>query len=254
MNIILLEPQELGKPLARRDARTIHLLKTLHKKTGDTFEAGVLGGALGTGRIEGIKLDGSLSISLDLRQDPPPRTAIRMAVGFSRPIQLRRILRDLAVLGLEAVDLVGTDLGEKSYQDTKLLTNGGGRAAMIEGAVQARDTLLPVLSAYPSLDLYLRERPWDRESGPASGRGWGKRPLLIAADTARVEGTFTRLGTRARAMVIAVGSERGWTDRERDLLSAAGFIRLSMGKRAMRTETAALAAAILGMEKIGELG
>ena len=55
-------------------------------------------------------------------------------------------------------------------------------------------------------------------------------------------------------MVIAVGSERGWTDRERDLLSAAGFIRLSMGKRAMRTETAALAAAILGMEKIGELG
>jgi RsmE family RNA methyltransferase len=56
-----------------------------------------------------------------------------------------------------------------------------------------------------------------------------------------------------RPLVLTVGSERGWSDRERDCLEEAGFTRLSMGKRALRTETACTAAAILAMEKIGEL-
>jgi 16S rRNA U1498 N3-methylase RsmE len=37
------------------------------------------------------------------------------------------------------------------------------------------------------------------------------------------------------------------------MLEAAGFNRLSLGQRALRTETACVAAAVLGMEKIGEL-
>jgi RsmE family RNA methyltransferase len=55
-------------------------------------------------------------------------------------------------------------------------------------------------------------------------------------------------------MVLAVGCERGWSDRERDKLEEAGFLRLSMGKRALRTETACVAAAVLALEKIGLLG
>jgi RsmE family RNA methyltransferase len=54
--------------------------------------------------------------------------------------------------------------------------------------------------------------------------------------------------------VLAIGSERGWSERERDLFEAAGFLRLSLGSRALRTETACVAAAILALEKIGELG
>ncbi|MDR0998457.1 MAG: RsmE family RNA methyltransferase [Treponema sp.] len=53
---------------------------------------------------------------------------------------------------------------------------------------------------------------------------------------------------------MAIGPERGWSDRERDLLEKAGFLRLSLGKRAMRTETACVAAAILALEKMGDLG
>ena len=146
MNIILFDPTEIGKPLPRRDERTLHLLKVLHKKAGDTFEAGIVGGNLGIGRIDTVRLDGSVVYSLDLREEPPPRYPVRIAVGFPRPIQIRRLLRDLSNMGLEAVDLIGTELGEKSYRDTKLLTDGGARAALIEGAVQARDTRIPVLS------------------------------------------------------------------------------------------------------------
>ena len=41
--------------------------------------------------------------------------------------------------------------------------------------------------------------------------------------------------------VAAVGPERGWSNRERARLAAAGFRRFSFGRRILRTETAALA-------------
>ncbi|MDR0554376.1 MAG: RNA methyltransferase [Treponema sp.] len=249
VNIVLFEPGELEKPLSRWDERTNHLLKVLHKKAGDTFDAGLLEGGLGRGRIETIRLDGSIIFSLNIHETPPPRIPLRVAVGFPRPIQLKRILRDFSNLGLLAVDLMGTDLGEKSYRDTKLLDNGGARAALIEGAVQARDTGLPVLSRYPSLDAWLHNRAWEKTARP------GALPLLIAADNVRPEGAIAHISpSRRRTAVLAVGSERGWSDRERTLLETEGFLRLSLGKRALRTETACIAAAILIIEKIGELG
>ncbi|MDR3162161.1 MAG: 16S rRNA (uracil(1498)-N(3))-methyltransferase [Spirochaetaceae bacterium] len=245
MNIILFEDHEIGRPLPRRDPRTIHLIKVLHKKAGDTFDAGLLGGSRGQGRIEALRLDGAIFFSLDLWESPPPRLPIRLGVGFPRPIQLRRLLRDLSNLGVAAVDLVGTDLGEKSYRETKLLTDGGARSALIEGAVQARDTALPELSVYPSLEAWFTERPW-----AALRPG----PLLVAADNVRPEGSLARLPSLRRSLVLAIGPERGWSDRERTLLEEEGFSRLSLGSRALRTETACTAAVILAMEKIGELG
>ncbi|MDR2258066.1 MAG: 16S rRNA (uracil(1498)-N(3))-methyltransferase [Treponema sp.] len=249
MNLILFEPRELGKPLSRRDDRTIHLLKVLRKKAGDFFEAGILGGCQGTGRIEKINLDGSVMVSLNAGEEPPPRLPLRVGVGFPRPIQLRRLLRDLSSLGVEAVDLLGTELGEKSYRDTKLLQDGGAKEALVEGAVQARDTTIPELSVFISLEDWLRERPWDKgASGSAR-----PLPILAAADNVRPEGAMARLSPTRGPMVLAVGAERGWSDRERDALEAAGFLRLSLGSRALRTETACVAAAVLALEKIGEL-
>jgi RsmE family RNA methyltransferase len=259
MNIILFETHELERPLPRRDERTVHLLKVLHKKPGDSFEAGLLGGGRGTGRIEAVRLDGSLSFSLDLGEDPPPRFPIRIAVGFPRPIQLRRLLRDLSNLGIGAIDLMGTELGEKSYRDTKLLIDGGVRAALIEGAVQARDTSIPVFAAYPSLEDWIGERPWEKpfpagENSRAAGTFRPRQNLLIAADNVRPEGSLARFPSLGRPMTVAIGPERGWSDRERNCLEAAGFLRLSLGERALRTETACVAAAVLALEKIGELG
>jgi 16S rRNA U1498 N3-methylase RsmE len=263
VNIILFEPEEMGKPLRRRDERAVHLLKVLHKKAGDSFEAGMLGGNRGTGFIDSVKLDGSVVYVLDLKEEPLPRYPVRLALGFPRPIQIRRILRDLSNLGLEAVDLFGTELGEKSYRETKLFTDGGARAALIEGAVQARDTRIPFLSAWQTLEGWLEERPWDKppEGGNLPpdtrlpGSGYPRMsPILVAADNVRPEGTFANLSAFGQPVVVAVGSERGWSDRERDGLEAAGFLRLSMGSRALRTDAACTAAAVLALEKIGVLG
>ena len=245
MNIILFEEHELGHSLPRRDERTIHLLKTLHKKAGDDFEAGILGGMRGTGRIEKINFDGSIFVTVQAFDQPPPRMQLRMAVAFVRPIQIRRIFRALSNMGVLAVDLIGTELGEKSYRDTKLLYDGGARSAFIEGAVQARDTQIPNLEIYESTEDWLEQRPWEKPAG-------SRIPLLLAMDNVRTEGSFFNITPTSRPAVIAVGSERGWSDRERECFEHAGFLRLSMGSRPLRTETACIAAAALAMEKIEE--
>ena len=200
MNIILFEPHELTKPLPRRDERAIHLIKVLRKKAGDSFDAGILGGKRGIGRIEAVKLDGSLTFSLDLKDEAPPRYPLRMAIGFPRPIQIRRILTSLSNLGILAVDLVGTELGEKSYRDTKLLSDGGARASLIEGAVQARDTGIPLLSAYDSLDEWLAERPWDKFKDGEGYTFFRMSPLLIAADNVRPEGALVNLSAMGQSI------------------------------------------------------
>jgi 16S rRNA U1498 N3-methylase RsmE len=263
MNLILFEPGEPEKEregtLSLKDKRAVHLVKVLHKKEGDHFDAGILEGPLGTGTITGIS-SGVMRFVLSLNRAPPPRTPIHLAVGFPRPIQLRRLLRDCASLGLAAVDLAGTELGEKSYRDTKLLyTDGGARASLIEGAVQSRDTRIPALALYPTIAAWLAAKPW--QDGAQEGRppaDAGTAPLLAAADNVEPGGTFSGLGPlkvpgQGPCAVLAVGAERGWSSRERKQLEAAGFLRLSMGSRALRTETACTAAAILLMEKMGLL-
>lgn len=245
MNIILLEEHELGRSLSRRDERTVHLLKVLHKKAGDEFEAGILGEMRGTGRIEKVNIDGSILITITANDPPPPRLKLRMAVAFARPIQLRRIFRDLSSMGVSAIDIFGTDLGEKSYRDTKLLGDGGARAALIEGAVQARDTQIPPITEYDHLEKWLKERPWEKDDN-------SRTPLLIAMDNVRPEGSLFNLSPANRPAIFAIGPERGWSERERDLFEQAGFLRMSMGSRSMRTETACVAAAALAMEKTEE--
>jgi RsmE family RNA methyltransferase len=273
MNLVLFErgelaanfpcgPDRVSVPglLSRRDRRAEHLLKVLRKKQGDGFDAGIVDGKLGTGIITKIDTDG-VHFSLDLDTEPPERIPIRLAVGFSRPIQLRRLFRDCASLGLTAIDLIGTELGEKSYRDTKLLGDGGARRALIEGASQARDTRLPCLAVHSDLAAWLKARPWETSAGTAAGAGaaagtaaavYTAGALLTAADNVQPAGSFSGLGKAGAAgAVLAVGSERGWSGRERELLDRTGFSRLSLGSRALRTETACVAAAVLLMEKIG---
>ncbi|MDR1470405.1 MAG: RNA methyltransferase [Spirochaetaceae bacterium] len=243
MNLILFEPREvearegaLYGELAPHDPRAVHLLKTLHKTKGGSFEAGIIGGNRGRGII--VSVAAPVAVTLALNDPPPPRLPVRLGVGFARPIQLRRILREAANMGLESAAFFGTDLGEKSYRQTTLLEDGGARAAMLEGAIEARDTRFPAVNRFESVDRWLagREKP-------------GRR---IALDNVQPQGSFFKESGRSppeTGYTLAVGSERGWSDRERRLLEASGFTRLSIGERALRTETACIAALVLAMER-----
>jgi 16S rRNA (uracil1498-N3)-methyltransferase len=50
-----------------------------------------------------------------------------------------------------------------------------------------------------------------------------------------------RAGTEPLRIELAIGPEGGWTDREFDAASSAGFLESSLGKSILRTETAVIA-------------
>jgi RsmE family RNA methyltransferase len=243
VNLILFEENELGKPLLKGDPRAAHLTKTLRKAAGDEFDAGVLWGRRGKGRIERIGGGGELFFSLFLTESPPARLPVTVTAGFPRPIQTRRLLRDLSSRGVCEITLAGCDLGDKNYLNTTLLEDGGARAALVDGAVQARDTTLPRLAVFRSLGAWLEQAPWTD----------GARPRLIACDNVDPQGDLSAESRGEGHVALAIGPERGWSDWERLQLEAAGFKRLSLGRRALRVETACVAA-VAAVQIINRLG
>ena len=243
MNICLFSKEEIAQPLPLRDERAQHIIKVLHKKTGDTFTAGIVGGASGTAVIREIN-DQGITFDFTAAGDGKPLSQLEMIIGFPRPIQLKRLLRDIAALGVRRVHLTGTDLGEKSYMQSNLVERGSAYQMLLDGTVQAGSTHVPELCLYKTLDECLDSA--------------GNEGLLLALDnvnpSARLadavkEGLKTGAAASPR-VIAAIGSERGWTDRERRLLEAKGFVRCGMGERIMRTETAATVAGAIILSEL----
>lgn len=243
MNICLFTNDEIKNPLPLRDERAQHIIKVLHKTTGDTFTAGIVGGASGVARIISID-DSGIFFDFTAAGDGKPLSQLEMIIGFPRPIQLKRLLRDIAALGVGRVHLTGTDLGEKSYMQSTLVERGAAYKMLLDGTVQAGSTHVPELCLYKTLDECLDAA--------------GNEGLLLALDninpSARLadavkEGLKTGAAASSR-VIAAIGSERGWTDRERRLLEAKGFVRCGMGERIMRTETAATVAGAIILSEL----
>lgn len=278
MNICLFTNEEINKPLDARDERAIHLNRVLHKKEGDTFSAGIIGGQAGTATITKAvevpnpktgKNDVQYEFSFKGESDGKPLFPLIMIIGFPRPIQLKRLLRDVAALGVCEVHLTGTELGEKSYMQSTLVERGAAYQMLLDGTVQAASTHVPELFLHSTLKECLDSiegRNQNAGDNQAAGsdqqadadKHCGKLTKL-ALDNIRpvkslqacMDGAEKPEGTSK--IVAAIGSERGWTDKERDLLSDSGFTLCSMGKRVMRTETAATVSASIILSNLGFL-
>ena len=243
MNICLFAQDEITKPLPVRDERAQHIIKVLHKKAGEEFTAGIIGGQSGIAKILKIDDEG-ISFEFSASGDGKPLTKLEMIIGFPRPIQLKRLLRDIAALGVNRVHLTGTDLGEKSYMQSNLVERGSAYQMLLDGTVQAGSTHVPELCLYKTLDECLKA-VCDVAAGDS---------LKLALDnvnpTARLADAVHGAASDLRA-IAAIGSERGWTERERKLLESKGFVRCGMGERIMRTETAATVAGAIILSETG---
>ena len=260
MNICLFKPEEINQPLDLRDERGEHIIKILHKKEGETFTAGIIGGQAGTAaitKIEGsFKEGGRLWFEFAPESDGKPLTKLKMIIGFPRPIQLKRLLRDIAGLGVCEVHLTGTELGEKSYMQSTLVEKGNAYKMLLDGTVQAGSTHVPELFLHRTLSECV-------EAVTECGKMEGGRLLpdqssnvLLALDNRKPGCSLTKAleGSKLifeKNIVAAIGSERGWTDKERDFLVQKGFTLCSMGERILRTETAATVAGSIILSQLG---
>lgn len=254
MNICLFLPEEINKPLNLHDERAQHILKILHKKQGDSFTAGVINGASGIATIN--KIEDAIYFDFEEKGSGKLLNPLKMIIGFPRPIQLKRLLRDIAALGVSEVHLTGTDLGEKSYMKSNLVEKGSAYKMLLDGTVQAGSTNVPELFLHQNLTECLetlKKSSLEKQSS-------GCQIIKIALDNVNPACSLnTALEKNENVLkssecVAAIGSERGWTDKERNLLEKYGYVRCGMGERIMRTETAATVSASIILNKMGFLG
>ncbi|MBQ5472840.1 MAG: 16S rRNA (uracil(1498)-N(3))-methyltransferase [Treponema sp.] len=232
MNICLFTPEEITKPLSLKDERAKHIIKILHKEVGQTFNAGVINQKAGIATITDIT-DTSLSFTFVPQSEGKPLYPLIMIIGFPRPIQLKRLLRDIAALGVSQVHLTGTELGEKSYMQSNLVEHGTAYQMLVDGTVQAASTHVPELFLHKTLKECLASIKTNNSQ------------LKLCLDNINPSGSLNNIlqNNAASSYIAAIGSERGWTNTERQLLEESGFIRCGMGPRIMRTETAATVSA-----------
>lgn len=240
MNICLFKQEELNKPLSVKDERGQHIIKILHKKEGDTFSAGVINGMAGIAIIKSIQ---NGEITFDFAPDSEGKNLypLKMIIGFPRPIQLKRLLRDIAALGVQEVHLTGTELGEKSYMQSNLVEHGTAYQMLLDGTVQAASTHVPDLFLHKTLKDCLESVISEKELCNNA------KILKLCMDNINPKGSlFSVLQEqyeKPALIVAAIGSERGWTQKEREMLESAGYLRVGLGPRVMRTETAATVSA-----------
>lgn len=246
MNICLFTQEEYEAGcLPINDERAQHIVKILHKQKGDYFDAGLIGGMAGTALITAISEQDGIHFSFCPQTDGKALFPLTMIIGFPRPIQLKRLLRDMAGLGVRAVHLTGTELGEKSYMQSTLVERGAAYKMLLDGTMQAKSTHIPELHVHHNLTECL-------DSLQMAGS------FCAALDNVRPQSSLARYianypQIKNSFAYAAIGSERGWTDKERALLTDCGFTLCSMGKRVLRTESAATVAAAVILNSMGYL-
>ena len=237
VNLVLLDPTELERPLPLADRRARHILDVLRRQPGDTFDAGVIDGPRGQGTLIAIN-DRELIFSFAATTLIPPPEPITLIVGLPRPQTARDILRDATTLGAGQLHFVRTEKGDANYAQSSLWSSGEWRRHAIVGAEQAFTTRLPLVTHGRAL----------AEAVTAIEPGATRLALDNYESPAALGATELPSGA---PLALAIGGERGWSAAERDHLRAHGFTFRHLGARVLRTETAAISALAIVRARLG---
>jgi 16S rRNA (uracil1498-N3)-methyltransferase len=237
VNLILFEEAEIGRPLPAEDERAKHILEVLRRQKGDDFDVGLIDGPRGKGLLKEVTETG-LVLEFRWGEEEPPLDPLVLIVGLSRPQTNRKILREATAVGVQRMLFALTERGEPNYVSSRLWTTGEYKRHVLAGVEQAFSTRVPQVEYGMSLEEALSEV--------------GELDVRYALDNYEQTVSMGQVRPKSRGgIALAVGSERGWTGRERDLLRDSGFLLAGMGERVLRTETAVIAALALAKAAIG---
>ena len=228
VNFLLLQPDEIdadGRAVLR-GRRAEHVRTVLRADVGALLRAGVVGGALGTATVREVTSE-RVVIDAVLQQLPAAADDV-LLLAVPRPKVLLRIYAHAAALGFGRIVLCRTWRVEKSHLQSNALRADVAAEQLLLGLEQAGRTRVPEVLFFPLF------KPMVEDSLPGLG--------LPAARFVGHPGAGTptsALAPLARApFALAIGPDGGFLPYEVDALAARGFVPVSTGSHALRTETA----------------
>lgn len=250
MNILLFEADEIapdGKVrLPSHDSRSVHLRSVLRSGAGDTIRIGVPG----RGRADASVLthDATFSVLEVGAFQPEPEIGsllpVDVLLGSVRPIQLKRLLRDLTAMVVRRIIVARAELSERSYFDATIWEPSKMRRLLFEGAAQGGHTSIPDVHRLHSIaeGIDFLSVP-QSSSQTVDGRSTTEREVLRLRLARGYPAAHRMLAGRSAALVhLAIGPERGFTRAEEVLLDECSFTAIGIPGGILRSETATVAA------------
>ena len=115
MNIILFSPEEDITTLKADDVRYQHIKNILKLKAGDTFEGGIINSSYEKFTIQKMD-DQKIKMSHEtLPKKVESEYPISVFCSIIRPIDAKKVFKNLCTIGAEHIYLGKTDKTEKSY-------------------------------------------------------------------------------------------------------------------------------------------
>lgn len=229
MNRILFEKSEIeNRKAVFGGERAEHVINVLHGEVGQTLKTGEIDGKVGLSVITAVDHRLKL-VSVETKHDEESEKPwVDLVLAPPRPRVLKRLLPQLAALGVGRIILVGAKKVEKAFWGATVIKDEISRPFFIDGLMQSGTSIMPKMEVRRNFARFL-----DDELDclfPDSNR-------VVAHPYAAEE----RLADRPGRLLLAVGPEGGWCDDEVEKMETRGFARYSLGKRILRTDTALVA-------------
>ncbi|WP_447938749.1 16S rRNA (uracil(1498)-N(3))-methyltransferase [Pseudoxanthomonas mexicana] len=233
-------PLRAGARIALPDANANHLARVLRLREGDACVLFNGDGNDYDARIEAIskrevivELQGSRAV------DTESSLHVTLLQGIARGEKMDLILQKATELGVAAAIPVVAERTEVKLDAERAEKRvAHWRSVIASACEQSGRARLPALAAPTALN--------------DAARGLEGDAVRLTLDPMG-EVSLATVQVATGAVVVAIGPEGGWSPRDREILSAAGFIGLRLGPRILRTETAGLAAIAALQSRFGDL-
>lgn len=183
-------------------------------------------------------------IAEHLPADHPPRLHLTLAQAVLKGPQMEGVLQKATELGVgHIVPLVTRRTVVRPREHRSARQSERWRAIVLEAAQQSERAMVPGVDDPRPLE------EWVRSSAP----GFATRILLWERETCRFLRDCVSHAPGDRAALL-VGPEGGFDPEEVDLVRAAGFVPVSLGRVVLRAETAGLTALTILQYAWGDLG
>ena len=234
MNRILFETDEIVNGVATFGGeRAEHVMNVLHGEVGQVLKTGETNGPIGTSEILSIEQsEQSNNCKISVRCSHTEKSIlpwIDLILAPPRPRVMKRLLPQLATMGVGRIFLVGAKKVEKDFWGATLLKEENYRPLLIDGLIQAGTSILPTLETRRNFRKFVKEEV---------DALWPNSNRVVAHP---YHGNQTIKQSNNQTILLAIGPEGGWTDEEVALLEEHGFARYSLGSRILRTDTATVA-------------
>lgn len=217
-----------------------HIAKVLRARSGDALVLFNGDGQEYSGEIQAVRGSRvSVALGRPARTDRESPLAVTLLQCVPRGDRMDFIVQKATELGVRRIIPLLSQrcvvrLGEGQAESKA----AHWRAVAVGACEQCGRNLLPVIDAPRNLVAYLGE------AAPAAGTR-----LVLEPDPAQPPS----LSAPDSAVEVAIGPEGGFTSEELEAFRMSGFLRLSLGPRILRTETAAIAAVCWLQTRFGDL-